>query len=312
LHFGPRPELKPPPDSADRSVDKERPAPGRVPRGASLVKEFEDLMIERSGGGQPGFSGAPNVSIGLRELLDAAPDVIFCCDARGNFVWLSAAMESLCGQRSADLLGRSFTKVVPSPQRRHLAHAWTKRARHLDQSAHTDVTLVVGQDSREKWVSIRSILSVRPDGDLVFIGVARPMSEAEVQALAAQAHPAASAVAVKQSARAQSDTQRASLGIMSGPTAIDPEHTAFAGPFGSSPAEGLVLEGREPEEPLAPRAASPPAGFAPPRLRLVNDVPIETPQSSHPAPDNNPEIVAAIQQAHAARAEAESRLAELQ
>ena len=27
----------------------------------------------------------PSASIGLRELLDGAPDVIFCCDTDGHF-----------------------------------------------------------------------------------------------------------------------------------------------------------------------------------------------------------------------------------
>src|SRR5262245_42668448 len=112
-------------------------------------------MIERSGGGQPGF-GAPSVSIGLRELLDAAPDVIFCCDARGNFVWLSAAVESLCGQRSADLLGRSFTKIVPAPHRAHIARNWMQRSRALNSEPATDFVKIAGAHGTEIWVAVRS------------------------------------------------------------------------------------------------------------------------------------------------------------
>jgi PAS domain S-box-containing protein len=276
------------------------------PDSRNPLRDTEDLMIERTGGGQPGFSGAPSVSIGLRELLDAAPDVIFCCDAKGHFVWLNAAMESLCGQRSSDLLGRSFTKVVPSPYRSHLAHGWMKRLQHTSTDVATDVTKVISQDGREHWVSVRSKLSVRPDGDLVFIGVARPMADSEVAALAAQGHAAASALAVAQQSRAHHDSQRSNLGIVSGPNAVAPEHTVFAGPFAGVESEPLQLESAN----LDP-APAPPVPVTAPPLKLVSADPAPDSARPVPAPDNA-EILAAIQQANTARAEAERRLAELQ
>ena len=40
--------------------------------------------------------------IGLRELLDASPDAIFCCDLEGRWNWLSPAIESFTGQKPGD------------------------------------------------------------------------------------------------------------------------------------------------------------------------------------------------------------------
>ena len=249
-------------------------------------------MIERSGGGQPGFAGAPQVSIGLRELLDAAPDVIFCCDAKGHFVWLSHATEALVGAKSADLLGRSYSKLVPVPQRGHLARRVLKRARHLQSEPAVDVVKVVTQDGRELWMSIRSRMSLRPDGELVFVGTARPMSKAELNAWAQHGDTlAASAVAVVKQQSTDTAKQRASLGIMSGPTAIDPEHSTFAGPYGA----------KKPAAPSSEKIMPPAEEFrGGPNEPVFN------------APASGAEIAAAVQAANTARAAAERQVAELE
>ena len=38
-----------------------------------------------------GFSPVFAPAIGLREVLEAAPDLIFCCDATGRFAWASSS-----------------------------------------------------------------------------------------------------------------------------------------------------------------------------------------------------------------------------
>src|SRR5947208_15884304 len=126
-------------------------------------KGIEGPMIERTGGGL----GAPQVSIGLRELLDAVPDVIFCIDDKGRFVWLNAAAETLSGAKASDLLGRSFSKLVPTPNRGHIARRFLKRARHLHAEPALDVVKIVSQDGCEVWLSLRSRMSLRPDGEVV-------------------------------------------------------------------------------------------------------------------------------------------------
>jgi len=247
-------------------------------------------MIERTGGG----AGAPQVSIGLRELLDAVPDVIFCCDDKGRFVWLNAAAETLTGAKAADLLGRSFSKLVPSPHRGHLARRFLKRARHLVADPAVDVARIIAQDGREVWMSLRSRMSLRPDGEVVFIGVARPMTKAELNAWAANGESsAASAITVVKQQATQNASQKASLGIVSGPSAVDPEHSAFAGPYAKK------------KDPLAPAAIPPSEEFrgAPnqPVFKLAADEGVKA-----------AEVAAAVAAANAARAEAEKRLADLE
>src|SRR5215831_16676914 len=132
-------------------------------------------MAERHGSGQKPFS-ASNV-IGLRELLDASPDIIFCCDTEGRFQWVSAAVESAVGVRASDLLGHPFTKVVPAPEREHIAHRFLRRAKHPDNSASTDVIRVEAPGGRQTWLSVRSRTALRPDGEQVIVGVARPLTD---------------------------------------------------------------------------------------------------------------------------------------
>ena len=242
-------------------------------------------MIERTGGG----AGAPQVSIGLRELLDAAPDVIFAVDDKGRFVWLNAAAETLSGAKGSDLLGRSFSKLVPSPNRGHIARRFLKRARHLQADPELDVVKIISQDGREVWLSLRSRMSLRPDGEVVFIGVARPMSKAELNAWASNGEAAAaSAMNVAKQAATQNATAKASLGILSGTSAIDPEHSAFAGPYAKK------------KDVLAP-AVMPPAE----EFRGGPNEPVFSPSTSAATG-------AALEAANIARAEAERRLAELE
>ncbi|MEO5617044.1 MAG: response regulator [Candidatus Eisenbacteria bacterium] len=267
-------------------------------------------MIERTGGGQPGMSGAPQVSIGLRELLDATPDVIFCCDDKGRFVWLNNAVEALSAGKASELLGRSYAKLVAPPQRRHLARRFLKRARHLQTEPALDIAKIITQEGKEAWFSIRTRMSLRPDGEVVFVGVARPMTKGELNAWAAHGDStAASAMAAARQQALESASQRASLGIMSGPTAIAPEHSTFAGPYANH----------------APKRAGPddtvvvpPA--AKPESPAFGDLTLGIPSAGSPRQDwsgaepagQNAEIVAAVQAANSARAEAERRLTEIQ
>jgi len=261
-------------------------------------------MIERFGGGQPGMSGAPQVSIGLRELLDATPDVIFCCDSKGRFVWLNNAVETLSAGKASELLGRSYAKLIPPPHRGHLARKFMKRARHLVSDPALDVAMIVTQEGREVWMAIRSRMSLRPDGEVVFVGVARPMTKGELNAWAANGESAAaSAVSVARQKATETASQRASLGIVSGSNAIDPEHTTFAGPYAKGAAP----------RPVAGEAAAAPAGKPGESVPGFRELELNAGGASASGPAaNNAEIVAAVQAANAARAEAERRLAELQ
>ncbi|HTO91909.1 MAG TPA: response regulator [Candidatus Sulfotelmatobacter sp.] len=259
-------------------------------------------MFERHGSGQPAFSGAPTISIGLREVLDAAPDIIFCCDQQGRFQWMSAAIDAVAGVRASDLLGSSFTRLVPLPYRNHLARRYLRRARNLKSDAHLDITRIQNAAGQEVWLAVRSRMSLRPDGELVFVGVARPMSEAEI-ALAMSELPAQPAAPALETA------PEASVAVAPAP-AVRPaveaapslplessskEPTATSPDSADAPARGWSLAvSKGPEAPAesssapnfpAPPAAEAPAAPAAPVVRPFDGLQI-VPFEQFPPPDD--------------------------
>jgi PAS domain S-box-containing protein len=275
-------------------------------------------MFERHGSGQPSFSGAPNVSIGLRELLDAAPDIIFCCDQQGRFQWVSAATEAIAGVKASDLLGNSFTKLVPLPYRNHIARRYIRRARGLKSDPTTDVTRVQTAAGQEVWLSVRSRMSLRPDGELVFIGIARPMTVDEI-ALASgelQAKSEASPPVVEAPTPLSPPASRESLPpaatdesrdwSMAVPAPAEPSPLAPSAspgppaPPASSPPSFGDLPGLRfqpfgqfppPEESTALPAADPPSAGAPTPFRIIGAAP-EEPHT--PASDSTPEPLSSL------------------
>jgi PAS domain S-box-containing protein len=70
--------------------------------------------------------------IGLRDVLAGAPDVVFCADQLGRWVWISPSLESLVGYKPSDLIGHMCI-VVDRPVERvsaikHLLRM--RRSRH--------------------------------------------------------------------------------------------------------------------------------------------------------------------------------------
>lgn len=124
-------------------------------------------------GGQPGSSPAPNVTIGARELIEAAPDILFACDEHGRFQWLNAAVESHLGKRPADLLGRSFLDLVPEGGRKEAARFYVRQNREQVELTSCDLVLEAEQGAATTF-STRVRRVIRPDGDVLFVGCARP------------------------------------------------------------------------------------------------------------------------------------------
>src|SRR5437867_3484038 len=63
--------------------------------------------------GDTRMSGSiPPAPMGLRDVLAGAPDVIFCCDQEGRWVWISPSIEALVGYRPADLIGHLCTGLI--------------------------------------------------------------------------------------------------------------------------------------------------------------------------------------------------------
>lgn len=123
----------------------------------------------------PAFAPA----IGLREVLEASPDLVFCCDAWGRFAWVSSSFEAVAGWRAGDLVGQPFTRFVADDGRTGAIRAFLRqRRRHAPAAAH--VVPLVRQDGSIAHMSVRVRIYERPDGDAYYVGVAREAVAAPV------------------------------------------------------------------------------------------------------------------------------------
>jgi len=128
----------------------------------------------------PGIAPAPG--IGLREMLDASPDVIFCCDAKGRMQWLSAATEALIGSRPSDLLGRPVSVLLTPPERARVGRRLVRQGRSRE-GAIDEVLTLTGLDARKVQIQVRARRVARAQGETVFVGTARPLSNIGPQAV---------------------------------------------------------------------------------------------------------------------------------
>lgn len=122
----------------------------------------------RAGHQVPAFAPA----IGLREVLEASPDLVFCCDAWGRFAWVSSAFESIAGWRATELVGQPYTKLLPPAECAGVARAALRQRRRSVAVAGRDVTLA-RSDGSSLPISVHVRLYERPDGDAYYVGVAR-------------------------------------------------------------------------------------------------------------------------------------------
>ena len=117
--------------------------------------------------------------IGLRELLEAAPDALFCCDSQGRFQWLNSAIEPLTGYPLVELLGHSFGNLVDDSSHRSMARFYLRQQRRrLPVTEHRWV--LRARDGAGVPVSARVRRYERLDGEIAFVGCLR-----------GQPHPAA-------------------------------------------------------------------------------------------------------------------------
>ncbi|MBI5710951.1 MAG: response regulator [Candidatus Eisenbacteria bacterium] len=133
--------------------------------------------------GVPGAHGGSHlVPIGLRELLDAAPDVVCCCDADGRLLWLNPAFETLTGREAAGQIGRHFSALIAVEDRGRVLRATLRQRRR--RTPVTEVALALaGAEGRTVNVRARVRLLERADGGQVFVAVAREAAPAAEPAL---------------------------------------------------------------------------------------------------------------------------------
>jgi PAS domain S-box-containing protein len=130
---------------------------------------FERDHSPRSGATPPAF--AP--SIGLREVLEATPDLVFCCDAWGRFAWVSGSFDTLTGHRTSELVGTEFGRLLAPAGRAAALRAFlrqrTRGTAHLERTLtleRTDGSGLTVQAHVRRWE--------RSDGEIYFVGTARP------------------------------------------------------------------------------------------------------------------------------------------
>ena len=129
-------------------------------------------MAERSASMKNEIRGSHLIVPGLRELLDASPDLLFACDADGALLWLSRAFETLTGRLAADQIGRHWSTLVAPHEARRVMGLVLRQHRRRIPVVELALSLLASQ-GREARVAARVSLLERPDGGLIFVGTAR-------------------------------------------------------------------------------------------------------------------------------------------
>ena len=156
----------------------------------------------------------PSAPIGLRELLAAAPDMLFACDAMGRLQWLNPAVERFTGMKSADLLNRCYSTVVDARTRVSTVRAFRRMA--LKQSPGLERVVSLAPPSKAPVVlSVHVSRYESIEGDTFFVGTARPWDAIAQGARVAPGPATASAgaaqdpAAAREALRALSDARAA-------------------------------------------------------------------------------------------------------
>ena len=129
----------------------------------------------------PAFSPA----IGLREVLDSAPDLVFSTDQWGRLVWASAAFETFTGRRVKDCVGRSCHELVLPAHAPGLMRAFLK-GRKPEAAAFVRVFDLQREDGSTLSVDAHLRFLEAPDGERYMVGI---MREASAVAAPAPAWP---------------------------------------------------------------------------------------------------------------------------
>jgi PAS domain S-box-containing protein len=131
------------------------------------------MVDRRAGANIPAGGTVPIVSLKLRELLDAAPDVVFACDHEGVLLWLNRTFESLTGRPAADFIGRPALDLVPPAARPRVLRVFLRQRRCRTPLAEIALP-VLGRQESELPVNVRVRLLEHADGSVIFVGTAHP------------------------------------------------------------------------------------------------------------------------------------------
>ena len=127
-------------------------------------------MSDRPRSSRPGLPAfAP--AIGLREVLESSPDLVFSTDPWGRLVWASSAFEAFTGRRVRDCIGRPCAELIAPTHVVGLVRGFRRGQPH-------PVTLqravdLAKPDGTIFPVDVRMRFLDSPDGERYLVGVAR-------------------------------------------------------------------------------------------------------------------------------------------
>ena len=128
-------------------------------------------MNDRS---RPPRSGVPTFApaIGLREVLEASPDLVFSIDPWGRLVWASSAFETFTGRRVKDMVGTPCVQLLAPASVGGAVRAFVRL--HRLAAGTLDRTLaIVHADGSVVEAETRLRVAESPDGERYLVGVAR-------------------------------------------------------------------------------------------------------------------------------------------
>jgi len=232
-------------------------------------------MTDRSAGMHSSKSlGSLLVPLGLRELLDATPDVVFACDAEGVLLWLNHAFETLTKRPASDVLGEPWPTLIAPHGVRRAAGAFLRQRRRGTTVVEVALPLLTG-GGHEVWVRARVRLFQRADGGSIFVGTAR-----EMNAVGVQVAPAPRVVSASASVAAGAAATPAAAAIP--PPAPAPAQGAVAPVPVPTPA--VAAEPKPATPPPVPQMSEPKPAVTPP---AAESKPSATPPPPAPA-DSRP------------------------
>ena len=127
-------------------------------------------MSDRTRPSRPGLPAfAP--AIGLREVLESSPDLVFSTDPWGRLVWASSAFEAFTGRRVRDCIGRPVSELIAPAHVVGIVRAF-KRGQAHPVTLQRAIDLAKPDGSRFP-IDVRMRFLDSPDGDRYLVGVAR-------------------------------------------------------------------------------------------------------------------------------------------
>ncbi len=116
------------------------------------------------------FTPAP---IGLRDVLSGAPDVVFCCDNDGRWVWVSPSIEQLVGHKPSELIGQSAVALIASFERISSMRTLLRlRSAAQDASSEYECS-VMSLAGNAVRVAFKVNRIKHNNGETAFVGIAR-------------------------------------------------------------------------------------------------------------------------------------------